>query len=92
MKMSLVLFLLALIGLVCAITAQYFAAKAATGVSTEVRKALFVKLQSLSYSDMDTLGTSSMLTRMTGDVNQLQSGINMALRLFLRSPFIVFGA
>ena len=81
-----------LVGLVCAVTAQYFAAKAATGVSTEVRKALFAKLQSLSYSDMDTLGTSAMLTRMTNDVNQLQSGINMVLRLFLRSPFIVFGA
>ena len=81
-----------LIGLVCAVTAQYFAAKAATGVSTQLRKALFAKLQSLSYSDMDTLGTSAMLTRMTNDVNQLQSGINMVLRLFLRSPFIVFGA
>ena len=81
-----------LVGLVCAVTAQYFAAKAATGVSTQLRKALFAKLQSLSYSDMDTLGTSAMLTRMTNDVNQLQSGINMVLRLFLRSPFIVFGA
>lgn len=91
-RMCIVLGVFGLVGLACAVTAQYFAAKAATGVSTEVRKALFVKLQSLSYSDMDTLGTSSMLTRMTGDVNQLQSGINMALRLFLRSPFIVFGA
>ena len=81
-----------LVGLVCAVTAQYFAAKAATGVSTQLRKALFAKLQSLSYSDMDTLGTSAMLTRMTNDVNQLQSGINMVLGLFLRSPFIVFGA
>lgn len=81
-----------LVGLVCAVTAQYFAAKAATGVSTQLRKALFAKLQSLSYSDMDTLGTSAMITRMTNDVNQLQSGINMVLRLFLRSPFIVFGA
>ena len=63
-----------LVGLVCAVTAQYFAAKAATGVSTQLRKALFAKLQSLSYSDMDTLGTSAMLTRMTNDVNQLQSG------------------
>lgn len=81
-----------LVGLVCAVTAQYFAAKAATGVSTQLRKALFAKLQPLSYSDMDTLGTSAMLTRMTNDVNQLQSGINMVLRLFLRSPFIVFGA
>lgn len=91
-RMCLVLGAFGFVGLVCAVTAQYFAARAATGVSTGVRKALFVKLQSLSYSDMDTLGTSAMLTRMTNDVNQLQSGINMALRLFLRSPFIVFGA
>lgn len=90
--MCAVLGVFGLVGLVCAVTAQYFAAKAATGVSTQLRKALFAKLQSLSYSDMDTLGTSAMLTRMTNDVNQLQSGINMVLRLFLRSPFIVFGA
>lgn len=91
-RMCLVLGAFGAIGLLCAVTAQYFAAKAATGVSSEVRRALFSKLQSLSYSDLDRLGTSTMLTRMTGDVNQLQSGINMALRLFLRSPFIVFGA
>ena len=91
-RMCVVLGVFGLVGLVCAVTAQYFAARAATGVSTEVRRALFVKLQSLSYSDMDKLGTSAMLTRMTNDVNQLQSGINLALRLFLRSPFIVFGA
>lgn len=91
-RMCVVLGVFGLVGLACAVTAQYFAAKAATGVSAQVRKALFVKLQSLGYSDMDSLGTSSMLTRMTGDVNQLQTGINMALRLFLRSPFIVFGA
>ena len=91
-RMCLVLGAFGAIGLLCAVTAQYFAAKAATGVSSEVRRALFSKLQSLSYSDLDRLGTSKMLTRMTGDVNQLQSGINMALRLFLRSPFIVFGA
>ena len=91
-RMSLVLVAFGVVGLVCAVTAQYFAAKAAAGVSAEVRGALFSKLQSLSYSDLDGLGTATMLTRMTGDVNQLQSGINMALRLFLRSPFIVFGA
>ncbi len=91
-RMSLVLVAFGLVGLVCAVTAQYFAAKAAAGVSAGVRSALFAKLQSLSYSDLDGLGTAAMLTRMTGDVNQLQSGINMALRLFLRSPFIVFGA
>ncbi len=90
--MCLILGAFGLVGLVCAVTAQYFAAKAATGVSSQVRRALFGKLQSLSYADMDRLGTSAMLTRMTNDVNQLQSGINMALRLFLRSPFIVFGA
>lgn len=87
-----VLIAFGLIGLVCAVTAQYFAAKAATGVASDVRKALFKKLQSLSYADLDKIGTSTMLTRMTGDVNQFQSGINLFLRLFLRSPFIVFGA
>lgn len=90
--MSLLLVAFGLIGLLCSVTAQYFAARAAAGVSADVRQALFSKLQSLSYSDLDGLGTATMLTRMTGDVNQLQSGINMALRLFLRSPFIVFGA
>lgn len=87
-----VLVLFAFVGFLCAVTAQYFAAKAATGVSSKVRRALFKKLQSLSYSDLDKLGTSAILTRMTGDVNQFQSGINLFLRLFLRSPFIVFGA
>ena len=91
-SMCLVLCAFGLVGLACSVTAQYFAAKAAAGVSAQVRKALFGKLQSLSYSDMDKLGTSAMLTRMTNDVNQLQAGINMVLRLFLRSPFIVFGA
>jgi len=81
-----------LVGLICAVTAQYFAAKAATGVASDVRKSLFKKLQSLSYSEFDKIGTSTMLTRMTGDVNQFQSGVNLFLRLFLRSPFIVFGA
>ncbi|MBQ5926541.1 MAG: ABC transporter ATP-binding protein [Clostridia bacterium] len=87
-----VLVLFGLVGFVCAVTAQYFAAKAATGVSSKIRKALFKKLQSLSYADFDALGSSAMLTRMTGDINQFQSGVNLFLRLFLRSPFIVFGA
>lgn len=91
-KMSLLLVALGLVGLACAVIAQYFAAKAATGVSYELRKALFSKLQQLSYKDYDRLGTSAMLNRMTGDVQQFQTGVNMFLRLFLRSPLIVFGA
>lgn len=85
-SMCLVLCAFGLVGLACSVTAQYFAAKAAAGVSAQVRKALFGKLQSLSYSDMDKLGTSAMLTRMTNDVNQLQAGINMVLRLFCVRP------
>lgn len=84
--------LFGLLGLAFSVTAQYFAARAATGVSAGVRRDLFRKLQSLSYQDLDKLGTSTMLTRMTSDVDRLQSAINLALRLFLRSPFIVFGA
>lgn len=80
------------VGLVCAVVAQYFAAKTATGVSSALRRSIFQKLTSLSYADLDEMGTATMLTRMTGDVNQVQSGINLALRLLLRSPFIVFGA
>ena len=91
-KMGGVMVLLALIGLACSITAQYFAAKAAVGVSTKVRYALFSHIQKLSFSEMDTIGTSTLITRMTSDINQTQSGVNMVLRLFLRSPFIVFGA
>lgn len=91
-KMSLVLVSLAAIGLVCSLTAQYFAAKAAVGISAEIRHSLFSHLQKFSYSDMDKLGTSTMITRMTSDVNQVQSGINLTLRLLLRSPFVVFGA
>lgn len=87
-----VLALFGLLGLVFAVTAQYFAARAATGVSAGVRRDLFRKLQSLSYKDLDRLGASTMLTRMTSDIDRLQSAINLALRLFLRSPFIVFGA
>lgn len=92
LKMGGVLIALGIIGLVCSITAQYFAAKAATGFSTELRHELFEHIQNLSYSRMDTIGTSTLITRMTSDINQVQSGVNLVLRLFLRSPFIVFGA
>lgn len=91
-KMFFLLVLLAVIGLCFSITAQYFAAKAAVGVGTRLRSVLFKKIQSLSFSELDKIGTSTMITRMTSDVNQVQSGINMFLRLFMRSPFIVFGA
>ena len=87
-----VLGLFGLIGFAFAVAAQYFAAKTATGVASDVRKDLFGKLQSLSYPDLDKLGTATMLTRLTGDIDRLQSGINLFLRLLLRSPFIVFGA
>ncbi|MBQ3559762.1 MAG: ABC transporter ATP-binding protein [Agathobacter sp.] len=87
-----VLILLAGIGLVCAISAQYFAAKAAVGFATQLRSALFAHIQKLSFADLDEIGTSTLITRMTSDVNQLQSGVNMVLRLFMRSPFVVFGA
>ena len=92
LKMGGVLIALGLIGLICSITAQYFAAKAATGFSTELRHELFEHIQKLSYTKMDTIGTSTLITRMTSDINQVQSGVNLVLRLFLRSPFIVFGA
>ncbi|MDE7283610.1 MAG: ABC transporter ATP-binding protein/permease [Lachnospiraceae bacterium] len=92
LKMGLILVLLGLIGLTCSITAQYFAAKAAVGFSTQLKHSLFEHLQKLSFTEIDTLGTSTMITRMTSDVNQVQNGVNMVLRLFLRSPFIVFGA
>ena len=92
LKMGGVLIALGLIGLICSITAQYFAAKAATGFSTELRHELFEHIQKLSYIKMDTIGTSTLITRMTSDINQVQSGVNLVLRLFLRSPFIVFGA
>ena len=87
-----ILILLAVIGLVCAISAQYFAAKAAVGFATQLRSALFAHIQKLSFADLDEIGTSTLITRMTSDVNQLQSGVNMVLRLFMRSPFVVFGA
>lgn len=92
LKLGGVLLLLAAIGLTCSITAQYFAAKAAVGFSAKLRHALFVHIESLSFREMDQIGTSTMITRMTSDINQIQSGVNMALRLFLRSPFIVFGS
>lgn len=92
LKMGLVLVMLGLIGLTCSITAQYFAAKAAVGFSTQLKHSLFEHIQELSFSEMDKLGTSTMITRMTSDANQVQNGVNMVLRLFLRSPFIVFGA
>lgn len=84
--------LLAIIGLVCAVCAQYFAAKAAVGFAAKLRSALFKKIQGFSYSMTDKLGTSTLITRMTSDVNSVQTGVNMFLRLFMRSPFIVFGA
>lgn len=83
---------LGVIGLVCSITAQYFAAKAAVGFSTKLRSALFSHIQGLSFTELDKAGTSTLITRMTSDVNQVQSGVNLVLRLFLRSPFIVVGA
>lgn len=91
-KMCAIMVVLGLVGMVCAITAQFFAAKAAVGFGTKLRHALFAHIQSLSYTEFDTLGTSTMITRMTGDINQVQTGVNLVLRLFLRSPFIVFGA
>lgn len=88
----LILVALGVVGLISAVCAQYFAAKAAVGFSKELRSDLFKKVQSLSYYEVDGLGTSAMITRMTSDVNQVQTGVNMVLRLFMRSPFIVFGA
>ena len=91
-KMCFVLIALGIIGLVCSITAQYFAAKAATGVGTGIRHGLFEHIQKFTFTEMDQLGTSTLITRMTSDINQIQSGVNLVLRLILRSPFIVFGA
>ncbi|MBO5494620.1 MAG: ABC transporter ATP-binding protein [Eubacterium sp.] len=91
-KRALILVLLAFIGLGLAITAQYFSAKVATSFSKDLRHALYSKIQSLSFNELDKLTTSSLITRMTSDVNQIQNGVNLILRLFLRSPFIVFGA
>lgn len=91
-RMCGVLILLAVVGLVCALCAQYYAAKAAVGFAAKLRHALFTHIQSLSFTELDTQGTSALMNRMTSDINQLQNGVNMALRLLLRSPFIVFGA
>ena len=91
-RMCTVLAALGVIGLVCSITAQFFAAKAAVGVSTAFRSDMFKHIQSLSHTEIDSLGTSTLITRMTSDINQVQSGINLFLRLFLRSPFVVIGA
>lgn len=91
-KMCLIMAALGVTGLVSSVTAQFFAAKAAVGFASRLRHALFEHIQSLSFSNMDYQGTASLITRMTSDINQLQSGVNMVLRLFLRSPFIVFGA
>ena len=91
-RMGGVLVALGLIGLACSVTAQFFSAKAAVGFVTKLRHALFSHIQGLSYAELDTLGTNTLITRMTSDVNQLQSGVNLTLRLLLRSPFIVFGA
>lgn len=91
-RMGGILVALGLIGLACSVTAQFFSAKAAVGFATKLRHALFSHIQGLSYAELDTLGTNTLITRMTSDVNQLQSGVNLTLRLLLRSPFIVFGA
>ncbi|MEE1196695.1 MAG: ABC transporter ATP-binding protein [Lachnospiraceae bacterium] len=91
-RMCLLMVCLGVIGMICSFTAQFFSAKAAVGVSTKLRHALFSHIQSLSFTELDTLGTSTLITRMTSDVNQVQNGVNMTLRLFLRSPCIVFGA
>ena len=91
-KMVLVMIALGIIGLVCAVTAQYFAASAAVGFASRLRHAVMAHILGLSYSQIDTLGTSTMVTRMTSDINQVQNGVNLTLRLLLRSPFVVFGA
>ena len=87
-----ILVALALVGLWCSVVAQYFAAKASVSCASSLRRALFAHIQSLGFSEVDTIGGSTLITRMTSDINQVQNGINMFLRLFLRSPFIVFGA
>ena len=91
-NMGLLLLTLAAVGLLCSVTAQFFAAKAAIGFCTDLRAALLKKIQSFSYTVLDTLGVSGLITRMTSDINQIQTGVNLSLRLLLRSPFVVFGA
>ena len=92
LRQSGLLVLLAVVGLICSVTAQYFSAKAAVGCAASLRRSLFRHIQSLGFSEMDAIGPSTLITRMTSDVNQVQSGVNLALRLLLRSPFVVFGA
>ena len=92
LKMGMILVLLAMVGLATSATAQYFSARAAVGFATELKHALFQHIQSMSYAEQDKTGTSTLITRMTSDVNQVQSGVNLVLRLFLRSPIVVFGA
>ena len=87
----LILIALGVIGIVCSITAQYFAAKASVGCSTKLRRALFAHVQELSFSDLDRIGVPTLITRLTGDINQVQSGLNLSLRLLLRSPFVEIG-
>lgn len=90
-KMFLVLILMAAVGLSCSFTAQYFAARASVGCATNLRQAVFDHIQGFSFTELDTIGTDTLITRMTDDINQVQNGINMGLRLLLRSPFIVIG-
>ena len=92
LRMCLVMIGLGLVGLACSVTAQFFAARAAVGFCTRLRHALLEHILGLSYTQIDTIGTSTLITRMTSDVNQVQSGVNLCLRLLLRSPFVVFGA
>lgn len=91
-KMFLVLILMAAVGLSCSFTAQYFAARASVGCATNLRQAVFDHIQGFSFTELDTIGTDTLITRMTDDINQVQNGINMGLRLLLRSPFIVIGS
>ena len=91
-KQFVILILLSVIGIICSVTAQFFAAKASVGCATKLRLALFSHIQRLSFSDIDKVGIPTLITRLTGDLNQVQSGVNLALRLLLRSPFVVFGA
>lgn len=91
-KMCMLMVLMGIVGLVCSLTAQFFAAKAAVGFATKLRRNLFIHIQNLSYRELDNIGTTTLITRMTSDINQIQTGVNLVIRLFLRSPFIVFGA
>ena len=92
LKMCMLMVAMGVVGLVCSLTAQFFAAKAAVGFATKLRKSLFIHIQNLSYKELDNIGVSTLITRMTSDINQIQTGVNLVIRLFLRSPFIVFGA